>query len=396
MFYKERLIKQLNSRVGLAKRLSLKGLLKAQKHHPELIPSTKNVVPLHYFSTYYYSLYSPYLCAYDAYRCGSYAVGINDYATLNFCAEFKEACDVLKMPYVMGYHIECTPLLKEEKTVLYAYGIPHKYCKEIDCELKPLREEKLKTVTALINIINEELSCYDIEIRLKDVLKISKYKKGGTVTEKHVAKVLAENILDKFNKKNGVVNFVKSVLLIRLSENDELFIGNKSNDYQVEYLTKLLYNEYCVKKTKKFLVDYSTYLKLNASYGIISSYRIDVNNYSDSELLKALDLLKRYGFNGISFKCETLEKDRLNFILNSLIKRQMLAFDLTRLGIPGEVVKIREENPILYKFAMSLIGNAISVSYSVDDGFYGKNTVKKCEDFETRLELFTNVGKRGY
>ena len=306
MFYTEQLIKRLNSKTGFARKLALKGLLKQQKHHPEFVPSTKNIVPLHYFSTYYYSLYSPTLCAYDAYRCGSFGVGINDYATLNFYSEFKQACDVLKMPYVVGYHIECTPLLKEEKTVLYGYGIPNKYCKEIDAELKPLREEKLKVISTLIKTINEELRFYDLEVSLKDVLKISKHKKGGTVTEKHVAKVLAESVLDKFNKKNGVVDFVKNVLLISLNENEELFIGNRSNVYQVEYLTKVLYNEYCVKKSKRFLVDYSTYLKLNASYGIISSYRMDVSKYTDKEFLDAVDLLKKYGFNGISFKCESV------------------------------------------------------------------------------------------
>ncbi|MBR5439017.1 MAG: hypothetical protein IKV61_02250 [Clostridia bacterium] len=393
--YKELLVKHLNSKRISTRRFCLKSLVKFQKKHNEDVPSTKNVAPLHYATNFYNSPYSPSACAYEAYRCGCYLIGINDYASLNGSEELSQAASILKMPYSIGYFVDCMPLLKEKQSALYTYGISVKYYKEIDERLKFLRQEKLRRVLTVLDEINLEIKKYGLEVSKKEVIKTSNYKKGGALTEKHIAIRLAEKICDKFSKNGGVANFIISKLLIELTDEEKLFIGSKNNNFYTTYLANILYRKYCLKKKRPLLVNASQYITVNLQYGAISSYKLDIAKYDDDELSKALDFLKKYGFGGITFDCLSVSKERLNKICNLAIEKELFVFDLYNLGLPGQMVKQREENEMLFKFATCMAGNSVATSYDVNDGIFGKNTQKKCKDMLTRISIFENIGKEG-
>ncbi|MBO5851084.1 MAG: hypothetical protein J6R29_01990 [Clostridia bacterium] len=394
--YKELLVKHLNSKRAFTRRFCLKNLVKFQKKFSEDSPSTKNVAPLHYATNYYNSPYTPSACAYEAYRCGSSLIGVSDYASLNGVEELKNACAILKMPYSIGYFVDCMPLLKEKQSALYSYGISVKYAKEIDERLKFLRQEKLRRVYSVLEDINLEIKKYGLELSKKEVLKTSNYKKGGALTEKHIAIRLAEKICDKYSKNGGVENFITNKLLIELTDEERLFISSKNNNFYVTYLANVLYKKYCLKKKKPLLVNASQYITVNMAYGGISSYKIDIAKYDEEELIKALDFLKKYGFGGITFDCQSVSKERLNKICALALEKEMFVFDLYNLGLPGQTLKQSEENEMLFKFAMCMAGNSVATSYDVADGFFGKNTQKKCKKMLTRISIFENIGKEGY
>ncbi len=394
--YKELLIKHLNSKRSRTRRFCLKNLVKLQKSYGDEAPLKKSVAPLHYVSNFYNSPYTPFACAYEAYRCGCALISINDYATLNGGEELSQASAILKMPYSIGYFVDCMPLLKEKQSALYAYGISVKYAKEIDERLKFLRQEKLKRVFSVVDEVNFEIKKYGLELTKKEVLKTSNYKRGGALTEKHIAIRLAEKICDKYTKNGGVENFLTNKLLIELTDDEKFFISTKNNNYYTTYLANVLYKKYCLKKKRPLLVNASQYITINMQYGVISSYKLDIAKYDDGELEKAFDFLRKYGFGGVTFDCQSISKERLNKICNLAISKELFVFDLYNLGLPGQIVKQSEENEYLYKFAMCTAGNSVATSYDVNDGFFGKNMQKKCKDMLTRISVFENIGKEGY
>lgn len=394
--YKELLIKHLNSKRAFTRRFCLKNLVKLQKKYNENAPSTKNVAPLHYATNYYNSPYTPSACAYEAYRCGASLIGVCDYATLNGCDELVKASAILKLPYSIGYFVDCMPLLKEKQSALYTYGISFRYAKEIDERLKFLRQEKVRRVFLVLDEINLEVKKYGLELSKKEVLKTSNYKRGGSLTEKHIAIRLAEKICDKYSRSGGVENFITTKLQIELTDEERLFISSKNNDFYVTHLSNILYKKYCLKKKKPLLVNASQYITINMAYGAISSYKLDVAKYDDNELIKGLEFLKKYGFGGITFDCQSVSKERLNKICSLALERQMFVFDLYNLGLPGQIVKQKEESDLLFKFAMCTAGNSVATSYDVGDGFFGKNNQKQRGDMLTRVSVFENVGKEGY
>ena len=76
----------------------------------------------------------------------------------------------------------------------------------------------------------------------------------------------------------------------------------------------------------------------------------------------------------------------------------IIAVKLTALAIDKvtKIKKQREENDLIFRFAMCMAGNSAATSYDVGDGVFGKNTQKKCKDMLTRISIFENVGKEGY
>ena len=394
--YKELLIKHLNSKRPSTRRFCLKNLIKLQKQFNEDAPLKKSVAPLHYATNFYNSPYTPSACAYEAYRCGCSLVGISDYASLNGAEELSTACKILQIPYSLGYFVDCMSLLKERQSALYTYGISVKYAREIDERLKFLRQEKLRRVLAVIEEINLEVKKYGLELTKKEVIKTSNYKKGGALTEKHIAIRLAEKVSEKYSKNGGVENFLINKLLIELTEEERLFISSKNNNFYTTHLADILYKKYCLKKKRQLLVNASQYITVNMQYGAISSYKLDIAKYDDEELIKGLDFLKKYGFGGITFDCRSVSKERLNKICLLALERELLVFDLYNLGLPGQMVKQSEESELLYKFATCTAGNSVATAYYINDGFFGKNTQKTCKDMLKRISIFENIGKEGY
>ena len=202
---KEKLTDALNHNSLLVRRLALKELLKLEKTHQDLCPIVKDIVPLHFSSFKSYSLYSPTMCAYIAHRSGAFGVGICDYSTLSYSQEFKKACRILSLPYACGYRVDGDPIFEgQDKTVLYGLGIPvefESYYAELFSEIQT---KKMQNTLSLIEKVNANLQGQGIIVNEKQLRKEAK-KHKTIFTEKHVAKNLAENIVNTFGKGKGLV-----------------------------------------------------------------------------------------------------------------------------------------------------------------------------------------------
>ncbi|MBO5713723.1 MAG: hypothetical protein J6R88_05975, partial [Clostridia bacterium] len=257
MLSKEKLLEGLNAKSLSTRCKSLKKLLKLESFNSELAPVSKEIVPLHFSSNMYYSSYSPTLCAYLAHKCGCFALAVNDYATVSSYKELKKACEILKMPYACGYHVYTEPLFNEKKGVVFGYGVANLYQKALNEDLKEFRLTKLENVKKIIKRINKVLLPFNLSISEREVIDKKKVKKGGSVTEKDVAKHLAEKLVKKYGKGEELLKFLKVALRVDSCEKELPFLIETENTYFVEDLTKVIYLNYQIfqSKTKNKVVD---------------------------------------------------------------------------------------------------------------------------------------------
>lgn len=389
MINKEKLLKSLEGNYSFLKKKSLKKLIELESANPELVPVQKELVPLHFASNVYYSLYSPTMCAYFAHKSGSQAVAINDYATVSAYRELKEACDIISLPYACGYHVECKPLFNERKAVLYGYGVAYKDYKDLTLDLYDERLKKQKAIIKIVENINKVISFYGVTISVKAVLK----NKNNVITEKNVAKVLAKSLIEKFGKDEDLLAFLKNVLKIDSCEGDLRFIKEQENSYFEEDLAKVIYTKCVLLKSKDKKEESKKFIKINNKYGVISAYKVNVKGADEKQLKVIADTLIENGFNGVTFKCNDIEKEDLDKIVDYFMGRGLLVISLYKTGLPRQLMPLEEESMQLYLNSLAVIGNAISVEFDREDGLFGKNTVKNCQDLKKRVEIFSNVVK---
>ncbi len=389
MINKEKLLEKLEGNDNLSKSASLKKLLKLEANNPELVPVQKELVPLHFTSNIYYSLYSPTMCAYYAHKSGCFAVAVNDYATVKAYKELKKACEILSLPYACGYHVECKPLFNEKKAVLYGYGIAFKDYKKINDELAFVREAKKQGVVKTIENINKTISSYGISIPTKWVIK----NKKKVITEKNVAKVFADILIKKLGKDEALLDFLKTALKIDSCENDLRFLKEQENSYFEEDLAKVLYTKYGLLKAKDKKEDAKKFIKINQNYGVISAYRVQIKNFDEKQLKNIADTLLDNGFNAVTFKSNDIEASELDKIVDYFLERGLVAISLYRMGLPRQHMPTFEASNQLYLNSLAIIGNAISVNCDSNDGLFGINVINSCNDLKKRIEIFSNIVK---
>ena len=390
---KEKLTDALNHKSYLVKKLALKELVKMEKTSQELLPTVKDIVPLHFSSFKSYSLYSPTMCAYIAHRSGAFGVGICDYATLSYAQEFKKACRTLSLPYACGYRVDGKSIFGDDgTTVLYGLGIPVEFEPYYAELFKSVQSQKTQNTLELIDKINSNLQGQGITVNLKQLQKEAK-KHNSIFTEKHVAKNLAENIVDTFGKGKGLLEFIDKYMGIVSCEGETRFLHESENMYFTEDLAKVIYNNYLKPMLKKEQSDLSKFIKLNEELGVISSCGLEISEFNEEELTKIVKVLRKNGFNSVTIRNKLLTKEEYLKIVNFFSENEMLALSMYGVGLPRQHVPNSSQGED-FKASLAVIGNSVSIAYDKKDGLFTNRTISKCPNFEKRLVLFANIGKR--
>lgn len=392
MINTEKLTEALNHNYQFVKRLALKKLVKLERTNVERSPIIKNNVPLHFTSFKSYSLYSPTMCAYIAHRSGAFGVGICDYATLSYSQEFKKACEILKIPYTCGYRVDGKSIFGDGETVLYGYGVPVELESFYTELFNEVRNKKQLATIELIEKVNSDLQGQGITVDLKILQKQAK-KQKTIFTEKHVAKNLAEKIVDAFGKGKGLLEFIDKYMGIVSCEGETRFLQESENMYFTEDLAKVIYINYLKPMLKKEDNDLSKFIKLNEELGVISSCGLELKEYNEEELSNIVKILRKNGFNSVTIRNKQLSEDDYLKIVKFLNENEILTISMYGVGLPRQHVPTSSLD-VDFRASLAVIGNAVSVAYDKKDGIFTNRTISKCPNFEKRLVLFSNIGRR--
>jgi len=161
-------------------------------------PVTGEDINNHIHTNYSFSPYSPAKALWMAWNAGLKTAGIVDHDSISGAREFIAAGGIIGMATTIG--VECrvdmskTPLAgrrinnTDQNSVAYIvlHGVPHTQIDAVSDFFKPYMEKRNVRNRQMIDNINKMLGDHGIRIDFeKDVLPLSLYRKGGSVTERH-------------------------------------------------------------------------------------------------------------------------------------------------------------------------------------------------------------------
>lgn len=198
----DREIEFLNAATAEERLANLQTLLDNETEKPEVLPQFANN---HIHTTFSFSPYSPTAAVWAARRAGLPTAGIMDHDSISGASEFRKAAALAGIGSTCGVEMRVdwadTPFngkrLNNPDQVGVAYmtfhSIRERYFEQTREFIAPYRElRNQRNIKMLENIKEKTGVALDFE---NDVLPLSEYKNGGSVTERHILFALAKKVL---------------------------------------------------------------------------------------------------------------------------------------------------------------------------------------------------------
>ncbi len=174
----------------------------------KLIPVDPRMVNNHIHTSYSFSPYSPSAAVYAARAEDLATCGIVDHDSIGGAEEFIEAGRIVGIPTTIGIETRVsfaeTPL-KDRRTnnpdqvgvsYMVLHAVPHENIDRVQAYFAPLREKRNERNRKMIERINALYAADGVALDLeRDVLPLSQYNDGGSVTERHLMLALAKQLL---------------------------------------------------------------------------------------------------------------------------------------------------------------------------------------------------------
>jgi hypothetical protein len=206
----------------------------------------------HIHTKYSFSPYFPAKAAWLAYEAGLSTAGIVDHDSVAGVPEFIEAAGVLGLPVTTGFEVRAS--LKgtrmedmrlnnpDQKGNAYItlQGLPHNRLDYINNKLKPYRQHRLERVREMAEHIKALVLPYGIGYDFeKDVLPLTCFNEGGTITERYLLYALAKGI--------KLVEYLSSELRLKIPEMIKGYLLVTGNPYYIYDILGLLKAEFLDK-----------------------------------------------------------------------------------------------------------------------------------------------------
>ncbi len=212
------------------------------------LPSPPDTVYVnnHIHTTYSFSPYSPTKALYMAWKNGLKTAGIMDHDSVGGAKEFLAAAEVIGMPVTCG--VECrvdmskTPLAgkrinnPDQISVAYVamHGIPHQNIDAVQEFFAPYRENRNRRNKKMCENITELVKPYGLSLDFEaDVLPISNYAVGGSVTERHILFALTKKVTARYTTPEAVIAFLRDEMKLSISDKvaAQILAGRETPDF---------------------------------------------------------------------------------------------------------------------------------------------------------------------
>ena len=198
----DREIEFLNAPTAGERLANLGTLLAEEKEKPEVLPQFANN---HIHTTFSFSPYSPTAAVWAARRAGLPTAGIMDHDSISGASEFRKAAKMAGIGSTCGVEMRInyseTPFASrrlnnpDQKGVAYMtfHSIRERYFEQTREMIAPYRELRNERNRKILKNIEDKTGVHlDFE---KDVIPLSQYEYGGSVTERHLLYALAKKVL---------------------------------------------------------------------------------------------------------------------------------------------------------------------------------------------------------
>jgi len=306
----------------------------------------------HVHTTYSFSPYEPSAAAYAAWKAGLGIVGSIDHDSIGAAAEMLEAGRNIGIATTVGFELRVsfldTPLANrkinnpDSEGIVYLciHGVAKQHIPTVVSFLKPLQEVRNKRNKAQVEALQALVGRYGFDLDFKrDVLPLSRFSEGGSVTERHILYAMANQSIQMFGKGEKLVRFLTSSLGLSLSPKlQALFLDEKNPHYAYDLLgvfKSTFLPRFFIQPDRQECMDVRSVVDFSNSIGAIAAYAYlgdikesvtgdkKAEEFEDSFLVELLDLLVDCGFPAVTYMPPRNTKEQM-LRLQSLAKERGL------------------------------------------------------------------------
>lgn len=380
----------------------------------------------HVHTTYSFSAYSPSAAVWQAYQSGLGTVGIVDHDSVSGAREFIEAGDILGITTTVGAEIrlsfENTPLAgrtlnnPDEPTVAYVacHGVPHTQIDNLDALLQEIRIARNERNRRQVDRLNELLDGTGVVLDFdEDVIPISMYHDGGSITERHILYALARKIEEKTGRGQPLIDFLENKLDVPVrGKARNMLLDEGYEHYEFDVLNVLkseLVPKFFIAAGEDSMPVEKVVPKLR-KMGIIPTYCYlgDVGEsptgdkkaqkFEDDYLEEIFPVMRDLGFEAIAYMPSRNTDEQLARVIRDCEENGFMEISGEDINQPRQSFvceKLREpQYAHLADGTWALVGHEHAATHSLEDGIYSEKTKKEYPDIKERIQTFRDIGLR--
>ena len=414
---REELLELLNAENGLE---NLKTLLKTES----LPPVGRDVNnPIH--TTYSFSPYSPTAAVWFARAAGLCTCGLMDHDSIAGSEEFLAAAKEVGMGATIG--LECRVSFKntpfgdrrlnnpDQDGVVYMalHGVPHNRAAEVNAFFAPYRAARNERNKKMVAAVNQLMGQYGVTIDFeKDVLPLSNYAKGGSVTERHISSALAYRMLEVIGKGETLVKFIRETMQLPLSDKIAGFLCDEKNPHMMYdllgWIKSTLIAKFYIDATDE-CPDVREVLALSEKVGAISAYAYlgDVGDsvtgdkraqkFEDDFLDELVSFLAGLGYRAITYMPSRNTPAQLKRIRALCDKYGLFQISGEDINSPRQSfvceAQRAPEFANLYEATWALIAHEWRSTRNPADGLFSRESVAQWPALSDRVKAFSAFGQ---
>ncbi|HEX7713390.1 MAG TPA: PHP domain-containing protein [Bacillota bacterium] len=380
----------------------------------------------HIHTIYSFSPYSPAKAIWMAYQSGLTTAGIMDHDSISGALEFVEAGRIVGMATTIG--VECRSDFSgthlkgrrinnpDQPSVAYValHGIPHTKIDEVKRFFAPYLEERNIRNRQMVERINDILKSSGVKLDFtNDVLAISSFAEGGSVTERHILYALAGKFIERYGKGESLVGFLKNQLGLNLSPKLENFLGETANEfYQYDLLSGLksdLVSAFYIDATRecpdiKRLIEFAGEIGAIPAYAYLGDVEASVTGdkknqkFEDDYLDFLFEVLGELGFKAVTYMPTRNSASQLERVRNLCRRYGFFQISGEDINSPRQSFicnALRDEKyQNLVASAWALIGHELSATEDVGRGLFTPDTTRRYPDLNDRIKAYEAIGKQ--
>ena len=390
----------------------------------EPAPAAGRDVNNHIHTTYSFSPYSPTAAVWFAREAGLCTCGLMDHDSIAGADEFLAAAEVAHMAATIG--MECrvsfanTPFADrklnnpDQAGVMYVtlHGVPHDRVRELNDYFAPYREKRNDRNRKMVDSINGMMAPYGVTIDFeRDVLPLSNYAKGGSVTERHLSSALAIRMLEVVGSGDKLISFIKDELKLPISAKIEGYLRDESNPHRMYdllgWIKSQLISRFYIDATDE-LPDVREILALADRIGAICAmaYLGDVGDsvtgdkraqkFEDDYLDELIDYVSDLGFRAVTYMPSRNTRAQLTRLRALCESHNLFQISGEDINSPRQsFVCEAQRDPAfanLYEATWALIAHEWRSTGNPAGGLFSKESCEKWPDLNDRVKAFAEFG----
>lgn len=388
-------------------------------------PKAGQDVNNHIHTFYSFSPYSPAMAVWRSYLAGLQTAGIMDHDSISGAEEFIEAGERIGLSTTIGVECRCdfssTALAGRRinnpdqfsNAYIALHGIPHTQIETVAAYFRPYLKARNQRNRLMVERLNAVVVDLDLVLDFdRDVVPLSMYHEGGSITERHILFALANRLILRFGKGSSLPTFLQDQLELDISDQvRDLLFDSANPHYPYDLLGALkseLVSTFYVDASEE-CPDVQEVLAFCDRIGAISAYAYlgdikesvtgdkKAQEFEDDYLEELFEILTELGFQAVTYMPNRNAPEQLQRVQTLCRKHSLFEISGVDINSPRQSFSCPEirqgQFHHLIGSTWALIGHELEATRDLRKGMFAQEAIGKYPTLEERIEAYRRIGR---